>query len=76
VKGEVTTSELRSKSVEDLKSQWGDRKRDLFMLRCMATTSGEKVSSRKLRICRAEIARILTILRERELQMSFREPLL
>ena len=76
MKDKVTTSELRSKSVDDLKSLWEDRRRELFMLRCKAATSGEKVSSSMVRICRVEIARILTLLRERELQMNCREPLL
>lgn len=76
MKGEVMMTELRKKSDEELKSRWEDRKSELFVLRSKAATSGEKVSSHKLRICRTEIARVLTLLRERELQMNFREPLL
>ncbi len=75
MKGDVVT-ELKKKTNEELMARCLERKRELYDLRCKAATSGEKVSSHKLRLFRQEIARVLTVLRERELQMNFREPLL
>ncbi len=76
MKGEVTASELRVKTDVELLEKKKELERSMFMARSILVTSGEKKQDAMIRQMRKEIARILTIIRERELQQSLREPLL
>lgn len=76
MKGEVTASELRVKTDVELLEKKKELERSIFMARSILVTSGEKKQDAMIRQMRKEIARILTIIRERELQQSVREPLL
>jgi ribosomal protein L29 len=76
VKSEVTASELRKKSNAELCAKKEELDRERFMARGVVATSGEKRQDAKARAMRKEIARILTILREREMSQVLRDPLL
>ncbi len=76
MKGEQTASVLRKKSDAELLETKNELERSLFKARSILVTGGEKKQHAKIRVMRREIARILTIIRERELQQSLREPLL
>ena len=62
----VTTEELRALSSEELATNLRESKEELFNLRFQAAT-GQLESHGRLTAVRKEIARIYTILREREL---------
>jgi large subunit ribosomal protein L29 len=62
----LTASELRSSSPEELNSKLAEAKEELFNLRFQSAT-GQLESHGRLRAVRKEIARIYTVLREREL---------
>jgi large subunit ribosomal protein L29 len=62
----VTASQLRSSSPEELTSKLAEAKEELFNLRFQSAT-GQLESHGRLRAVRKEIARIYTVLREREL---------
>jgi large subunit ribosomal protein L29 len=62
----TTASELRSLSAEDLATKLAESKEELFNLRFQAAT-GQLDSHGRLRSVRHDIARIYTVLREREL---------
>jgi large subunit ribosomal protein L29 len=62
----VTASQLRSSSPEELVSKLAEAKEELFNLRFQSAT-GQLESHGRLRAVRKEIARIYTVLREREL---------
>jgi large subunit ribosomal protein L29 len=62
----LTASELRSSSPEELTSKLAEAKEELFNLRFQSAT-GQLESHGRLRAVRTEIARIYTVLREREL---------
>ena len=62
----LTASQLRSSSVEELTSKLAEAKEELFNLRFQSAT-GQLESHGRLRAVRKEIARIYTVLREREL---------
>jgi large subunit ribosomal protein L29 len=62
----VTTEELRALSSEELTNKLRESKEELFNLRFQAAT-GQLESHGRLTAVRKEIARIYTILREREL---------
>ena len=61
-----TASELRAASPEELVSKLAEAKEELFNLRFQSAT-GQLESHGRLRAVRKEIARIYTVLREREL---------
>jgi large subunit ribosomal protein L29 len=61
--------ELREVSAEELASKLKEAKAELFNLRVQSAT-GQLDSHRRLQVVRREIARIYTILRERELGLS------
>ena len=63
---DLTASELRSSSPEELVSKLAEAKEELFNLRFQGAT-GQLESHGRLRAVRKEIARIYTVLREREL---------
>ncbi len=62
-------SELRELPEEELISLLRDAKAELFNLRVQSAT-GQLDNNRRLQIIRREIARIYTIMRERELGLS------
>jgi large subunit ribosomal protein L29 len=62
----LTASELRSSTPEELTSKLAEAKEELFNLRFQSAT-GQLENHGRLRAVRKEIARIYTVLREREL---------
>src|ERR1700733_8405512 len=62
----LTAGELRSSSPEELVSKLAEAKEELFNLRFQGAT-GQLESHGRLRAVRKEIARIYTVMREREL---------
>jgi len=62
----TTAEELRGKTTEDLQEMLKGLKEELFNLRFQAAT-GQLESHGRLTAVRKEIARIYTIIREREL---------
>ena len=62
----LTAAELRSSSPEELTHKLAEAKEELFNLRFQSAT-GQLESHGRLRAVRKEIARIYTVLREREL---------
>jgi len=61
--------ELREASDDELQTQLREAKEELFNLRFQMAT-GQLDNNRRLRTVRRDIARIYTILRERELGLS------
>jgi large subunit ribosomal protein L29 len=62
----LTADQLRSSSPEELVSKLAEAKEELFNLRFQGAT-GQLESHGRLRAVRKEIARIYTVMREREL---------
>jgi len=62
-------SELRDKTVEELKATEGDLRREKFNLRFQVVT-GEIQNPRRIREARREIARIKTVVAEKERQAA------
>ncbi|MDG4774684.1 MULTISPECIES: 50S ribosomal protein L29 [Micromonosporaceae] len=65
----VSAAELRELSEEELVTKLREAKAELFNLRVQAAT-GQLDNNRRLQVIRREIARIYTIMRERELGLS------
>ena len=65
----IKASELREVSDEDLVTRLREAKAELFNLRVQAAT-GQLDSHGRLQVIRRDIARIYTIMRERELGLS------
>ena len=65
----VKAGELRELSEEELVARLREAKAELFNLRVQAAT-GQLDNNRRLQVIRREIARIYTIMRERELGLS------
>lgn len=65
----VKASELRELSEEELVTKLREAKAELFNLRVQAAT-GQLDNNRRLQVIRREIARIYTIMRERELGLG------
>ncbi|WP_262850470.1 50S ribosomal protein L29 [Mumia quercus] len=62
----TTAADLRSLSAEDLAEKLREAKEELFNLRFQAAT-GQLENNARLRTVRKDIARIYTVVREREL---------
>jgi large subunit ribosomal protein L29 len=62
----TTAAELRALDADDLESKLKDAKEELFNLRFQNAT-GQLDNSARLKTVRREIARIYTVIREREL---------
>ena len=62
-------AELRESSAEELVVKLREAKAELFNLRVQGAT-GQLDNNRRLQVVRREIARIYTIMRERELGLS------
>jgi large subunit ribosomal protein L29 len=65
----IPASELRELSAEDLVARAREAKAELFNLRFQMAT-GQLDNNRRLRTVRHDIARIYTVMRERELGLS------
>jgi large subunit ribosomal protein L29 len=65
----VKPAELRESSDEDLVTKLREAKAELFNLRVQGAT-GQLDNHRRLQVVRRDIARIYTIMRERELGLS------
>ena len=65
----VSAGELRELNEEELTTKLRQAKEELFNLRFQSAT-GQLANNHRLRIVRQEIARIYTVLRERELGLS------
>jgi large subunit ribosomal protein L29 len=65
----VPASELREQSDEELVSRLREAKAELFNLRVQSAT-GQLDNHGRLKVIRKDIARIYTIMRERELGLS------
>jgi len=61
----MNAKELREKSVEDLNQELGNQQRQQFALR-MAQATGQLAQNSKIGVVRKNIARIKTILTEKE----------
>ena len=66
---ETPAAELREFTEEELTSKLRESKEELFNLRFQMAT-GQLDNNRRLRTVRNEIARIYTVLRERELGLA------
>jgi large subunit ribosomal protein L29 len=65
----ISPGELREFTGEELAERLRESKEELFNLRFQIAT-GQLSNNRRLRIVRQEIARIYTVLRERELGLA------
>jgi large subunit ribosomal protein L29 len=65
----TTADELREQTDEELVTRLRDAKAELFNLRVQSAT-GQLDSHGRLKVIRRDIARIYTIMRERELGLS------
>ncbi|MGH3736216.1 MAG: 50S ribosomal protein L29 [Micromonosporaceae bacterium] len=65
----VSAMELRELGEEDLAARLKEAKAELFNLRVQSAT-GQMDNNRRLQTVRRDIARIYTIMRERELGLS------
>jgi large subunit ribosomal protein L29 len=65
----TTTGELRELTDEELTGRLRESKEELFNLRFQMAT-GQLANNRRLRVVRHEIARVYTVLRERELGLA------
>jgi large subunit ribosomal protein L29 len=65
----TAAAELRELPSEDLVGKLKEAKAELFNLRVQSAT-GQLDNNRRLKVVRQEIARIYTIMRERELGLS------
>ncbi|TES89331.1 MAG: 50S ribosomal protein L29 [Anaerolineales bacterium] len=63
----MDADEIRSMDSEDIQDELDDAREELMRLRFQVTT-GELTDYNQLRFTRKKIARLLTILRERELE--------
>jgi large subunit ribosomal protein L29 len=66
----VTALELRSAGDEELITRLKDAKQELFNLRFQVAT-GQLDNNRRLQTVRRDIARIYTVMRERELGITY-----
>ena len=65
----MTTKEIREKETEALKHELGDQQKHLFDLRSQAVTEKLEDPS-QLRKTKKDIARIKTVIRQRELEQA------
>jgi large subunit ribosomal protein L29 len=62
----MTASELRELADDELASQLADNKEELFNLRFQIVT-GQLDDPRRIRVVKTQIARVMTVMREREI---------
>jgi ribosomal protein L29 len=70
VKSEVLASKLREESEAELLAKHVQLKKEIYESRSLITTNAGKEQAGKVRAAKKQIARILTVLRERELSQS------
>ena len=66
---QMKTKELRNKSVDELNKSVGDLKTELFNLRFQQAT-GELDNPMRINTVKKDIARVKTVIRERELNIN------
>ena len=66
----ITAQELRALADEELEGQLREAKQELFNLRFQSAT-GQLDNNRRLNMVRRDIARIYTVMRERELGIVY-----
>ena len=69
----MKTKDLRSFNSKELLDRCEERKRDIFLIKSTAPIEKKEQSARKIREHRKEIARIHTIITEREIDQAIRE---
>ncbi len=62
--------DLRTQSNEELKAQVQDMRKEIFELRNALSSKREDVKPSQISVKKKDLARILTVLRERELAVS------
>ena len=62
----MTASELRELADDELASQLAENKEELFNLRFQIVT-GQLDDPRRIRVVKTQIARVMTVMREREI---------
>lgn len=62
--------ELRSQGTQELEAQVLDLRKEIFGLRNAVSSKKEDVKPAQIQVKRKDVARILTVLRERELQQN------
>ncbi len=62
----MTASELRELADDELATQLADNKEELFNLRFQIVT-GQLDDPRRIRVVKTQIARVMTVMREREI---------
>ncbi len=67
------TREIREKSDVDLLARKEELKRDIFKLKSSHAPENRDAAHAKVRECKKEIARIETVLKEREIEEFFKE---
>ncbi len=67
------TREIREKSDVDLLARRDELKREIFKLKSLAAVETKDAAFSKVREHKKEIARIETVLREREIEQFFKE---
>ena len=67
------TREIREKGDVDLLARKDELKREIFKLKSLAAIDSKDAASSKVRNHKKEIARIETVLREREIEQFFKE---
>jgi large subunit ribosomal protein L29 len=67
--GQTTATDLRALGDDELQTRLKESKEELFNLRFQVAT-GQLDNNRRLRQVRHEIARVYTVMRERELGLS------
>ncbi|MEJ5928006.1 50S ribosomal protein L29 [Corynebacterium sp. H128] len=65
----IPAHELRELNAEELTNRLKEAKEELFNLRFQMAT-GQLTNNRRLRVVKQDIARIYTVIRERELGLS------
>jgi len=62
--GQVKARQIREKSVDDIRQQEHDLREQIFKLRFQKAT-GQAENPQKITLARKELARVLTVLREK-----------
>lgn len=65
----IPAHELRELNADELNTRLSEAKEELFNLRFQLAT-GQLTNNRRLRVVKRDIARIYTVIRERELGLS------
>ncbi len=66
----MKAQDMRSQGAEELKAQVQDLRKEIFGLRNAVSSKKEDVKPYQIQMKRKDVARILTVLRERELEQN------